>query len=433
MVTDDIKTHAEEIIALLGEQVSGNISAEDIEGEITKFLEYGVPIDQAKQTILKKYSGSFSTSYPTATSRTLLRDLEPNMRSVKILVQVLSINPKEIMIRGDPRQIYYGILGDESGTIPFTAWHEIPVEKDDIIEVSNAYTKEWQGNIQLNFGDRTGIEQKTKDDLPKEAFEPQLVQVKDLHNGIGRIDLTAKILEITEKEVTVDDTQKTVYSGVLGDETGKAPFTAWHDFDLKKNDTIHLIGGYVKSWKGISQVSFDEEATVTKEKKKKLTVETTPTSLPQIAALVEHPGRYDVQITGTVIEIQQGSGFIFRCPECNRVLFQGNCRTHGTVEGVPDVRVKCIVDDGTGAVSALLDQKILESLFHKTLDDWKNMKPDEVFHEMRQTLCTKSLQIQGNSLADRYGITFIVQHAEILTQDVSEEAAQFIETMEEEL
>jgi len=316
MPTEDLKIHVQEVMSVLEGRVD-NISADDVEAELQRFLEYGVPLAQAKQTVIKKHGGlSFSNGSSALLKRTLIGDLNMDQKSVKIVAKIVSLNPKEILVKGQPRQIYYGLLRDESGTAPFTAWNELDVGKGDIIEISNAYTREWQGTIQLNLGDRTHVEKKDESVLPKEAFEPKKCMIKELHSNMGTVDITAAILEIEKKDVEVDGEKKTVFSGVLGDETGKTPFTAWTDFKLKKGETIHIIGGGIRSWKGVPQISFDENATVSKAEKK-INPKDVPIRRLMMYEAVEHPGLFDVEVTGDVIEILIGSGLIMRCPECN--------------------------------------------------------------------------------------------------------------------
>jgi replication factor A1 len=138
---------------------------------------------------------------------------------VNLLCRVITINPKEITVKGENKKIFYGIIGDESGTIPFTAWNELDVEKGDTIEVSNAYTREWQGTVQLNFGDRVSIEKTDKDKLPDSAFKPKEFKIKELRSGLVAIEVTAQVLELDKRETEVDGTKKKVFSGVIGDET----------------------------------------------------------------------------------------------------------------------------------------------------------------------------------------------------------------------
>lgn len=429
MPTEDLKTHVQDIMSLLGENADGKVSADTVENELEKFLEYGVPLDQAKQTLLKKFGGGGVAA--AASERTILSALKPDQRQVKVIAQVITVNPKDITVRGENRQIFYGLLGDESGTVPFTAWDEIDAEKGDILEISNAYTREWQGAVQLNISQRSRIEKKDKSALPEDTFEPKKQKITDLHAGIGTVELKAVILDVADRKVTIDDEEKTVFSGVFGDETGKAQFTAWHDYQLKKGDTVHITGATVKSWRGISQVSFDEESTVKKLKKDTISVDSVPVPLVPLYEIVERDGAYDIMIEGTVIDIQPGSGFILRCPECNRMIQDGSCQIHGDVEGVPDLRVKCIVDDGNGSVNAVLDRKTSETILGKTLDDCKKMETTVLQDLIVNTLFAQKLQLRGNALNDNFGTTFITSEAKVMEMNVEEDAKKLADELEE--
>ncbi len=427
--TEDLKTHVQDIISLLGENADEKVSADTVENELEKFLEYGVPLDQAKQTLLKKFGGGSVAA--AASERTVLSALQPDQRQVKVIAQVITLNPKEITVRGENRQIFYGLLGDESGTVPFTAWEEIDAKKGDIVEISNAYTREWQGAVQLNISQRSRIEKKDKSALPKDTFEPKKQKITDLHAGIGKVEIKAVILDVSDRKVTIDDEEKTVFSGVLGDETGKAQFTAWHDYKLKKGDTVHIIGALVKSWKGIAQVSFDEEATVKKLKKDTISADSVPVPLVPLYEIVERDGAYDIMVEGTVIDIRPGSGFILRCPECNRMIQNGTCQIHGEVEGVADLRVKCIVDDGNGSVNAILDRKASETILGKTLQECKEMKTDQLHDLILDTLYAQKLQLRGNALNDNFGTTFITSDVKRIEMNVEEEAKKLAAELEE--
>ncbi len=181
-----------------------------------------------------------------------------------VLSRIISVNPREIQVKGEARKIFYGILGDESGTIQFTAWKDFELEKGTVVDITNAYTKEWQGSLKVNFGDRTRVTKVDASELPEMNLEPRAYKVNELRGGLSSVEVTARILETQDREVDISGQKKKVFSGVLGDETGKAQFTAWHDFKLKEGTVVKITGGYVKSWKGIPQFTFDEKATVEK-------------------------------------------------------------------------------------------------------------------------------------------------------------------------
>jgi len=427
--SEDLKKHAQDVLSILGNDTKKSVNIDDIKGQLERFLEYGVPINQAKQTILKKYAGS--NAYVSSTlERTKLSDLESDMRSVKIVAQVITINPKEITVKGEPRQIFYGILRDETGSVSFTSWHDIQVQNGDVVEIANAYTNEWQGTVQLNIGNRTQVEVKDDDALPKEAFEPKKCTIEELQPTMGAIDLSAIILEIDDKQVDVDGEKKKVFSGILGDSTGKVPFSAWHDFKLKKHDTIQIKGGYIRSWKGIPQITFDEKATISKIKKDAIKIDDVPRRTVKMYEIEEHPGLYDIQVEGRIIEIQRGSGFILRCPQCNRMIRDNQCREHGTVDGIIDFRIKCIVDDGTGTLSTTFNKDLSEELLGKPELELKEMDPKALSDTIKDALFGKTVQLNGNTVHDQFGTTCITNTVSFVDQDTEEEANKLMKELE---
>ncbi len=418
---DNISSYVEDILLTIGEDAE--VDREEIEKEFRRFMEYGVPPDQAKSTLLKKFSGGKKT-------RELLSDIKPNESSVNILCRVITLNPKDVTIKGEKKRIFYGLLGDESAVVPFTSWSSsFPADKGDVIEVMNAYTKEWQGNMQINFGTRTTIKKVEDERLPNISYEPKKCKIEDLSASFGPVEIVAKVLDVSEREVEVDRVKKKVFFGTIGDETGKAQYTAWYDFNLKKGDIIHMSGGYVRSWKGIPQLIFDEKAEL---KKIDQQIEVLSPNIP-IYKLVERRGGIDIGVEGTVIEIMEGSGYIERCPECKRPLRDGECKIHGKVKGIADLRAKLVVDDGTGGINVVVGRELTEKLIGKNLEECKkiveNQGKDAMLEIMKKMLLSKVLFLRGNALGDEYGTTLIARDAELVDIDIHKEAIDILREM----
>lgn len=429
----EIQPYVEDILEALGDNSEEKVTREELEKELKKFLEYGVPLDHAKQTLIKKFGGNY---LPSSTERTLVVDLTPNQNSVNLICRVITINPKDITIKGEDRKIFYGIVADESGTIPFTAWSDLEIEKGTVIQISNAYTKEWQGDIKLNFGDRTKVEKTDESKVPESSLEPREYKVENLRSGLGAVEVTAKILEIKEREVKIEDGKKNVYSGTLGDKTGKAQYTSWYDFKLKEGDVVTISGGYVKSWKGIPQLTFDEKATVKKLDSSTISKQDIKTKKLPIHELVERFGALDVEVEGTVIQIRDGSGVVQRCPECNRVLQEGNCNIHGAVEGISDLRIKLVIDDGMGAVGGIINKESTEKILGETLNELvkkieKSGNNNIVIEEINDLLFAHRITLRGNALGDEFGITIIAKYIKLADIDIVAESERLSQDLEE--
>ena len=150
-----------------------------------------------------------------------------------------------------------------------------------------------------------------------------------------------------------------------------------------------------------------------------------------IHMLVEKRGALDVEVEGSIIEIRPGSGIIMRCPKCNRSLQNSECTTHGEVDGKSDLRLKLVIDDGTGAVSSVLNRELTEKILEKTLDEFKKMDEHKMQYEINNTLFAHKIILQGNALGDEFGTSLIAKEAKLIDSDIKEEAEKLSQELEE--
>jgi len=443
LVKDELASHVRDIARALG----GKLSEQEIEKELSSYLNvYRVSLDTAKRSIVKKHGGN-PANLAIGINKTI-RELLPGEQSVNLLVRLVSVNEKEVTPEGQgTKKILFGILGDPTATVPFTAWEPLngPVATGDVLRVQNAYTKEYRGQIQVNFGLRTIVSKEKADALPEYkggsplpyAGTPTPFQVDRLREGTSNVAVTARILSTETREVEVEGAKKLVYGGVLADETGKTRFTAWKDFGLKEDEVVRIEGAYVRPWRGIPELSFDERSNVVRLKGDTLPPLTKLGESPRVWVedLAERGGGVDVTVRGILIDMREGSGLVYRCPECRRVLRKGACRIHGEVKGDPDLRVKAVLDDGSGALTAVFDRELTEALLDKTLDACiaqakEAMSQDIVRDELADILVAQPMETRGNVTSDDYGLMMIVQTAKILKVDVQQEARQMLEGLE---
>jgi replication factor A1 len=316
--------------------------------------------------------------------------------------------------------------------------------KGDVVRIQNAYTKEFKGRVEVHLGNRAVVTKEDADLLPPvEGGRPAgpsgpatPAKVVDLKEGLSNVGITARVLSVETREVKVSGEAKTVYSGVLADETGKVQFSAWKDFALAEGDVLRVEGGYVKSWRGIPQFSFDDRAMVAKLAGESLPAAAELAQSPRmwIEDLAERGGGVDVTIRGILIDIKDGSGLVYRCPECRRVLRKNVCRIHGEVQGNADLRVKGVVDDGSGAITAVFGKDLTELLLEKTVDECiaqakEAMDQEVVRDELADLLIAQPVEVRGNVTSDEYGLMMIVDTARILKVDVQEEARAMLEEL----
>ena len=413
------------------------VTREEIEAELKTYVEsYHVDPWIAKRSIVKKYGGDVTLLGGGELVK--LNDLVPG-RGVNFIARVVSANERELGDDNGGKRMIYGIFGDETATVPFTLWEgEFPYEKGDVVKVRNGYTREWQGRIQISMGERSIIERGGEDDVPR-VFTREAVEAKigDLKDGMRNISTVFRVMEIETREVTVGDSTKTVYSGIAGDDTGMVRLSAWHDFGLVEGGVYKLQGAYVRAWRGSPQLTFDENSTCEKLADDAL-------SPPQdikngrtmsLSELIEHGGAVGVRARGILIDIKKGSGLVSRCPECNRVTNKNMCMIHGKVQGNHDLRIKGILDDGTGAVTVILGKDLTEKLSGRTMEDYmqdakEGMSNEVVRDHLIGTLLARPIEVFGNSAKDDFGVMLIAEDASLPALDLVREAREMLQAAE---
>lgn len=419
-MSEDLGTVVDEIMSAVG----SSASREEVESNLKKFIEYGVPVEQARQAVIKKYGGS-AASYSTNEKK--LGEVEPDDRRLSFIGKIVAVEERDIEVKGENKKIFRGLVGDETAILPFTAWKDFNLREGDVVKIKNASAGEWGGQPRLNLSEWTEVE-KTDEEMEPIKRKAQHRSIMDLKPGLSNVEVKAKILTMEEREVSVGDEGKKVYTGVMGDETGKIRYTSWVDFGIKEGDVIRIEGAYIKSWRGAPQLVFDEKSKVEKLDEE-MPAELVASERIPIYRIVEAGGGVEVGIDGVIIEIQDGSGVIHRCPKCNRAIRDGVCMVDGEVEGIPDLRIKAIVDDGTGAVKAIIDRNVTEKITGKTLKDYEGMEGDRVEEDMNSLLIAHPVHITGNALSDEYGVTVIVQDAEMVTPAVQKERDELMAKM----
>ncbi len=437
MEDDKLAPHVQEISRALGNK----LSEKEIEDELRKCIEdYNLSIPMAKKTVVKRHGGD-TTSFSAGYQRKL-SELRPNEPNVDFVARVVSANEKAIEARGEKKTIWYGLLGDESATLSYTAWDPQNLEfaKGDVISVKGAYTKEYRGRVEIHFGNRVTVRKEDPSTIGVSDVAqgpPKVVTINQIQEGMGYVETKGRLLSVDEREVSVQGEAKTIYSGTMADETGKIQFTAWSDFKLKPGELLKISKATVKSWRGIPQLNFDERADVTRVNEKFPSVDDLRrTSITPIADIASRGGAADVSVRGTIIEVRDGSGLIMRCPECKRALQKSNCKIHGRVEGFPDLRIKAVIDDGSGSVSAVIGRELTEKLMDFTLEECMEkarqaMSFDSIKDSMDDALNFKIIDATGNVTADTYGLSMIAKEAELKVPDARKDIEKLLVELEE--
>ncbi|MDR3283359.1 MAG: single-stranded DNA-binding protein [Candidatus Methanoplasma sp.] len=439
MNEEELTPHFEE----LKKELEGKIDDAQLKKELNTYLnEYRVTIDAAKRGIKRKYGVDPTLAFVTGDSITKkISDLAGTEMNVDIIARAVFTEKKTVSVRGEQKTIVSGILGDETGTAPFTVWEGVNVDlvKGETYRFKNAYTKTWNEKVQVNLGSRGKVEKAegVKLDVPDRALSADTTDVKigDVRDGIGNVNVTGRILSVETRSITVKGETKEVHSGLIADDTGKIQFSAWNDYNLKKDESVCIKNAYIRSWKGIPQLNLGDRCEVSRVDDSFGEIDAAASSKKTVSEIMSAGGGLDVSITGTVVDMRGGSGLIKRCPQCNRSVLNDECATHGSVTPVFDLRMKLTLDDGTGAISAIVNRPDTERLIGVTLAAAEGLAKahgdiEVVAREIAPKIIMKKVTVTGNVLIDEYGPMMIVKKVEADVVDVKAEAERLLKELE---
>ena len=394
----DIDDHAEELASDLG------VDKEEVAEQLSNLLEYRVPVDEAKSSIRRKYGGGDGGGGPSPSSVDV-GDIGVDDGPVTVTARVLTVGTRSIRYQGDDQTIREGELADESGKISYTMWEDFGVEAGDSVTIGNASVREWEGEPELNVGGSSTVTAADTVEVPHEVGGER--SLRDLRPGDrGRV-VEVQVLEVGERTIDGRDGETTIREGVLGDESARLPFTDWQRREaLAEGATLRLSDVYVREFRGVPQVNLTEFTAVETLDREVAVSESAPRL--SVAEAVDSGGLFDVEVVANVLGVRDGSGLIERCPECSRVVQNGQCRAHGEVDAEDDLRVKAILDDGTETLTAVLDDEMTAEVYGGGLEEARAaateaMDRGVVQESIAESIVGRAYRVRGNLSVDEYG------------------------------
>jgi replication factor A1 len=253
---------------------------------------------------------------------------------------------------------------------------EIEARLDTLVNEYQVPMQEARRSVISTYLEETGTD---RDDLQSDNKEVDLVDIDEPDQWV---DLTAKVVDLWEPR-----SEAIGQVGLLGDETGTIKFTAWAKSDLPDlhEGRVYRLGNVVTDeYQGRYSVKLNRTTTV------------------EEVDLEIEVGDNAIDVEGSLVDIQSGSGLIKRCPEddCTRVLQNGRCSEHGEGEGEFDLRIKGVLDDGDTVQEVLFNREATEELTGITLEEAKERAMDAldtsvVGDEMRERALGHYYRVSG--------------------------------------
>ncbi len=337
----EIEKYVDDIFNLL----NGQISKEEIKKLFNIWLSFHYPPELIKQKIVQKYAPDKAIK---------ISDIKGEFKNLNLKAKIVSIKIND----KDGRKIASGLLGDETGTIPFTTSLNVSLEKGDVIKITNAYTSTFNDVLRLYIpsnGKIEKIEDKTIDTV-RFSFSP--LTINKLQKNFKNLDVRGKILYLEEK----NGKSKKRYTGIIADETGYIPFTSWGK-KLEQGKSYRIRGAYVREYKNRISLNIDENMEILPLED----IDINDKPIDMIEALNQN--LQFAYFEGIILDIKDDTGIIARCPVCGKALKGRECPEHGEVSPVNDLIGKVTFDDGTLAATMILNRQQMENITNNSFDN----------------------------------------------------------------
>lgn len=176
---------------------------------------------------------------------------------VNFIARIISVFDVKEFIRNDGTVGRVGnvIVGDESGKIRLTLWDNMAdMVKAGKIKVGqtyqiSGYSKQGYSGMEVNIGNN-GVLAECDEEINVAANNQK---IKDIKDGMGNLNLTGKVLEISEVRIfqRKDGNSGKVGNLLIGDSTGKIRVTLWDEKtefldEIEYGDTVELLNAYAR-------------------------------------------------------------------------------------------------------------------------------------------------------------------------------------------
>ncbi|MCQ1536766.1 replication factor A [Methanosarcina sp. KYL-1] len=327
------------------EKLSHAISKEDFLQRIQEKVEnMGGLCDEAMAAMLVANELGFSD---VGRDSVKIENITAGSGNVNFVARVISAFEPREFTRNDGTTGRVGnlMVGDETGKIRVTLWDNMAdliksgkIKIGQTVQISG-YAKQGYSGVEVNIGNN-GVLAESEEEIEEVAASSQ--QIKDIKDGMGDLNLTGKVLEISEIRTfqRKDGTAGKVGNLLLGDATGTIRVTLWDektDFlsEVDYGDTVEVINGYARENAFSQKVEMQiGNRGLIRKSEKEIEYEEEFTPIEDIT-----PEMNDINVSGRVLDISE-------------------VRTFEKKDGSPGRVGNLLLGDGTGKIRVTLwDEK----------------------------------------------------------------------------
>lgn len=354
--------------------------------------------------------------------------------SVTVVGRLLA-SRKDVIHRKDGSgsiDVVRGRIADDSGAIGFLSWEAFDHEVGSLLKIENAQVRVFRDTPEINIGASSKIEIfhdsnfASADDLVARSVS----KIEDLRDGSRDVEIIVEIQKMIKRDFEGRDGEaKSVWSGDIADPTGKCRCSIWAEppFDFESTPVVvRLKGVRVRAWQGIPDVTVDNESQI-----EVLAAPPWGDDIDLSNNVVEvdlqdlstGASRVGISTSGTIVSIREDSGVISRCNQCRRVLRDGECSvpTCESYEGVDDVRLRMVMDNGQSTISLIVNKIASESLIGMSMDEISSFVAEngsmQFVQNLRERLLGRELKANGRTIVDEQGAMLLSDDVSIIEVD----------------
>ena len=236
--------------------------------------EFYIPPQDALRSIIRRFKGEMapsttsnnnSSNSPKVTKKVVsLSELSSSDRDVEIEVEIISHNLREQTIRGEQKQIAFGLIedspwdeGGQRNRWEYKDWGpNSNITAGSIVRIEGASVNEYQGRMSLN------INQSTRIAVLREGTRPVIAPGEPIEiNSIpkdGFICVVGRILSSRPDQIHRKDGSGSidVVRGRIADETGTIGFLSWEPFEHEVGSLVKIDGAQVRTFRDTPELNF---------------------------------------------------------------------------------------------------------------------------------------------------------------------------------
>lgn len=229
---------------------------------------------------------------------------------INFVAKVLSVFDTKEFTRNDGTIGRVGniIVGDETGKIKITLWDNMAdlikaekIKTGQNLQISG-YAKQGYSGVEVNVGNN-GVLAESEEEIEVIASTQK---IKDIKDGMGDLNLTGKVLEISEVRTfqRKDGNPGKVGNLLLGDNTGTIRVTLWDDRteflnQIEYGDTVELVNAYARENAFTQKVELQVgNRSIIRKSEKKVEYEEEFTPIEDIRADMNN-----INVSGRILDI----------------------------------------------------------------------------------------------------------------------------------